>query len=312
MTTLEIPEKDFVIDIPSCWEELSVDQFDFIMQQFLKLQDKKISILDLKVFTLYYMLGIERTPYNQMKDKYRSKIDLQERNGNIAQLIHVLDWLFVDKEIKGEKHQILSFNSVQNLVPELEIDQDKYVGPDHALSNCSFGEYRNALEYFRKFGQSHRDQDLNFLIATLYRPERDNYQVISLQDDFDGQKRKSFNSNHTHRYARQISEIPFYKRYAIYMWFGHCVNFLRQGEIQIEGRSICLGDLYSKQSDDEESNETDLGFTGLLFRLADEGTFGSMQQTDEANLYDVMLKIYNWKLEADKLKKIHNDTDQEI
>jgi hypothetical protein len=166
-------------------------------------------------------------------------------------------------------------------------------------------EFRAAIEYFRKYTETKEIKYLNLLVAVLYRPERDNYPGVMQDENFDGQRRVKFNRNHTERYANELKRASFYQRYAIYLWFGNCSNFLREGEIEIEGSQINLASLYNKTNNPDSKDG--LGYTGLLFKLADEGTFGNIKETDNTGIYDIMLKLYQWKQEADTIKKMQKD-----
>jgi len=311
MNSIEIPEKKIFKEYPSCWDEMNEEQFDFVFQQVLKLMDGKISVLDFKILVLYHFLDIKKSPLDRFRDRFKKKTDLEERNACLYKLSETLNWFFIEKEIKGEIQLVFNFDSVRNFIPKLDVWNDTFYGPDDALMNISIGEFRAAIEYFRQYTEEKAEVTLDHLVAVLYRPERDNYPDVLMKEDFDGQRRVKFNHNHTTRYAKAVRDIPFYLKYAIYLWFGNCNNFLREGEIQIEGNQICLGDLYKKQSDEEKSEDT-LGWTGLLFRIADEGTFGNMKETDATNIYDVMLKLYQWKKEADAAKKLQDDRSKSL
>ena len=311
MNVIEIPERKIVKEYPECFEELIEKQFDFVMQQVVKLMDGKIDIDMFKVLVLYHFLDLEYTALIKKMEKFRKNEDLQTRNYNVWRMCQTLNWFFVDKEIEDKIHQVFAFDSVRNFIPKLHARGEWYYGPADALMNISMGEFRAAVDYFGKYAETKEVQYLNLLVAVLYRPERDNYPGVMQDENFDGQRRVKFNRNHTERYANELKHSPFYQRYAIYLWFGNCNNFLREGEIELEGNKINLADLYKKQSNNQDSKD-ELGYTGLLFRLADEGTFGDIDKTDATGIYDIMLKLYQWKQDSDALKKLHNDTSNNL
>ncbi len=311
MNVIEIPDRKIVTIYPSCFDELTEEQFDFVMQQVIKLLDGKIDLDMFKVLVLYHFLDLEYTPMIKKMEKYRKKEDLHTRNYNVWRMTQTLNWFFVEKEIKGEKRQVFNFESIRNFIPSLTVLGDSYYGPEDALMNISLGEYRAALDFFRKYAESKEEKYLDSLVAVLYRPERDNYPGVKLEENWNGQRRVAYNPNHTERYSGYLSKASFYQRYAIYLWFANCHNFFREGEIEIEGNKINLGELYKKETNEDDSKES-LGWTGLLFRMADEGTFGNIKETDSQGIYDIILKLYQWKLDADALKKQQNDTNTNL
>lgn len=311
MNVIEIPEKEIRTEYPECFEELTNEQFDFVMQQVVKLMDGKIDLDMFKVLVLYHFLDLEYTPMIRKMEKYRKKENLQTRNYNVWRMCQTLNWFFVDKEIDGKTHQVFAFDSVRNFVPKIYARDECFYGPDAALININMAEFRAAVEYFRQYAETKEMQYLNLLVAVLYRPERENYATVIKDENFDGQRRVKFNRNHIQRYANELKHSPFYQRYAIYLWFSNCNDFLRKGEIEVEGNKINLGDLYKKQTDEEKSKDA-LGYTGLLFRLADERTFGNIKETDNTGIYDVMLKLYQWKQDTDAQKKQQNDSTGRI
>lgn len=55
-----------------------------------------------------------------------------------------------------------------------------------------------------------------------------------------------------------------------------------------------------------EADAGELGLTGILMGVADNGTFGPVAEVERTNLYTVLLKLYQWHLEHKRLEKIYN------
>ena len=75
------------------------------------------------------------------------------------------------------------------------------------------------------------------------------------------------------------------------------------------GRAISLGVLFRQEDKavEEESGDPGLGLTGILLGLAENGAFGTIEEVKRTNLYTVMLRLYLWHLENERLEKMYKD-----
>jgi len=299
MHTLDIPEKDVHIEYPSCWEEMTTEQFDFVMQQIIKLEDRKLSIEEFKLLILYNFLGIKLSPFALRKSDRMTEEELEEKYQNTWQLTETLNYFFILDEKEGAFFYRLNYDSVKNFLPVLHINGNMFYGPAHGLTDCSFAEYRHAFDAYRNFSVKHEPNELNKLVAILYRPEREHYQDVKLSVDYDGQQREKYNYHLVADRAGIINELPYYQKYAIYLFFRNCDLFFRTKEIEVSGQQVCFKVLFKEGEEKGES----LGLNSLLFSMADAGTFGNIKETDEANLYDIFLKLYDAKLKYEEFKR---------
>jgi len=303
MHTIDIPEKNITTEIPSCWDELTRDQLLYSIELAIMLEKKQITILDYKIRMLYYFLDIKRTGVQDYKDNKLTDNEKETKYSNIYLLTDLLDYFFREEK-HGKKYiMVWTYDSINNHFPVL----DKYYGPDDALINISFAEFRTAMSFYAKFNQDKKEDHLNSLVAVLYRPEIPGYESEKLNDDFDGQRRVKFNIHQVERRAAEISKISYTKRYAVYLFFRNCVQHIMNNDIVVDNNKICFGVLF--RSNEAETESPGLGLTGTLYKLADAGTFGSIRETDEAGLYDVLLKLYQWKLEYDEFKRKNKKHD---
>lgn len=308
MHTIDIIEKDIHVEFPSCWEEMSDDQYDYVMQQLVKLEDKKISIDDFKLLVLYKFLNIERSPFDVYKEKRLTPEQLEDKHANIWQLMETLDFFFKIETREEKKCFVFNYESVRNFMPQIRVAGQIFYGPAHGLTDCSFAEYRFAFDCYCEYLINRNPDALNKLTAILWRPERENYQEIKKSVDFDGQRREKFNMNHVEYFGvPKINEAPFYQKYAVFLFFRNCETFLRTGKFNLKnGREMSFSILYEKG---EGGTDNGLGLNSLLFTMADAGTFGNIKETDEANLYDVYFKLYDAKIKYDEWKQKNNIKD---
>ena len=211
MTTIEIPERDLYFEYPSSWEELSDKQFSFVMQNWIKLMNLEINIDEFNVIILYNLLGIKRSPFDINREKRMSKQQLEDKFANIWQLTLTLGWLIrVENDESNKPVGVINYTGIENRFPFIDNTHRTFQGPADCLLDISFGEYRAAWKHFEAYSRSRADDDLNMLIASLYRP------VAGTETN-----RTPFDNNKVKTYAKELAEIPFWQKYAICLWFGN-------------------------------------------------------------------------------------------
>jgi len=307
MNTIEIPERNITAELPSSWDEMTGDQFACVVQNWLKLIDGKINADEFKLIVLYDFLGIKRGPFQEWKDKRLSREQLENKFANVWQLTELLSWLIRVEQTDDGPAGFLNFADVRNWLPEIENDGGVMIlGPADGLVDITFAEYRRAWAHFEAYTQKRRHSDLNKLVATLYRPERENYKELKLRSDFDGNKREPFNPYLTDHYAELLDQVPFWKKYVIYTWFGNCDRFIKEDELELEGRPLTFAPLFTRKKTDDDVetlDENQLGLTGMLYMIAESKLFGDPAHVDRTSYIDVLTALLYWKQQADKIKK---------
>jgi hypothetical protein len=230
-----------------------------------------------------YLLGRRTFVHPGQKEKYLILAD---------EVAKELSWIFsfVDGMIQ------LDFETTRNLLPEL----GKLSGPKSHGSDFRFGEYRAAVEFYNKFTSDHNPEDLDALVGILYR-ERNRQKI---NEAFDGNYRKPFNKYLIGRYASRVKKIPEYIKWGVYLWFGYFCRYITEGPFVIEGNEVCFSSLFDREkADPDAKKENAAGMTSVLFTLADTGTFGNAKETDDTELFKVLLKLLHDKNILDELKK---------
>ena len=77
------------------------------------------------------------------------------------------------------------------------------------------------------------------------------------------------------------------------------------GEVrpEVDGIELDLSKLYTKGSSD--TSKTDVGMVGLLYSLAETAVFGSIEQTDNSNLWDIMIRLYQVVMQMQEIEEIN-------
>lgn len=200
-------------------------------------------------------------------------------------------------------------NGETMLVPSIAFTDNKIKrfgrlsGPDDALTNCSFFEYKQAFGAWLQYQETQDVAHLDEMIAILYRPRVSFAWIKMRMKNFGGDSREKFTvkSNPLRLQARvkRVQKWPAHVKYGIWLWFTACMDFLRVGKPVIDGQEIDLSILYKG----DDGNSAGIGLTGVLYSLAETGVFGDIEETGNANLYDVLARLYQVKLQTDNLKQ---------
>jgi hypothetical protein len=282
MHLIEIPDINFSKEIPSEIGELTTDQFVHFAGLSLKLMQKVITLEQLKTEMAVKFMHIKAKGFDKLDDE--AQLLVAE---NMAQITALLNYFFVDDGNGGITYN-LAFT--RNFVPWLKTGAlTKLKGPADALTDITFLEYKDANTYYRAYQQSQDEKDLNRLIAVLYRPLR-------------FFKKLAYDENTIELRAWHIGKLPMAQRWAIYLFYAACEEFLRSGTLTIDGEEISLEILYTttvreKQKARIPKYDAKTGLAGVALSLAGTGVFGPIEKVYAQNLYDVLLLLYKQRIE---------------
>ncbi|MEA4976008.1 MAG: hypothetical protein VB046_09760 [Paludibacter sp.] len=272
------------IIIPEDYSELTKKQLRIVVRGFLKMTiTLHIQPVDVQRDLADYILGRKKYIYSLKREKYFLMVD---------RVAGKLDWLFC---YEGNL-AMMNFNTTENILPVLNGLQ----GPQSHGADITFCEFRTAVDIMEQYNQDHDDETLDALVGTLYRlPDKK-----ETDPDFNGQYRRKFNKHHIGIYTRRAKKIQPEFKYAIYLWFANFCRYLVEGVFYIEGKEVEFAPVFGVNEDpDTKSNSDKLGMMSILFTLADAGTFGNVEATDNALLLDVMCKLLNDHNLAKQLQK---------
>ncbi len=272
------------IIIPEDYSELTKKQLLIVVRGFLKMtMSEKIQAVDVQRDLADYILGRKKYIYPLKREIYFLMVN---------RVAEKLDWLF---SYDGNQ-AMLNFNTTENILPVLNGLQ----GPQSHGADITFCEFRTAVDIMEQYNQEQDDETLDALVGTLYRlPGKK-----ETDPDFNGQYRRRFNKHHIGIYYRRARKIQQEFKYAIYLWFANFCRYLVEGVFYIEGKEVEFSPVFGVNEDpDTKSNSDKLGMMSILFTLADSGTFGNVEQTDNALLLDVMCKLLNDHNLAKQLQK---------
>ncbi|MCX6232741.1 MAG: hypothetical protein NTZ33_14480 [Bacteroidetes bacterium] len=333
MHTLEIPEAGIYREYPSELEELSPKQFLYFTELFLQLLEGRITLHGFRVKLAAKFLNLKKTARHFALVEEKA----DDINDNLSRIAAEMDSFLnyggfdASTPLSGRSPErdvvTIKMGFTKNLLPAI----GNLYGPDDHLQNCTGFEYKEANSAFKQFVTSlgtstgfdsaqpptlsdQRSTDsahpqagiehLDRLIAILYRPRKKFLWLKFLQQRFDGECRVAFtpksNPKLLEKRQRKVSKLPFHVKYGVFLIFQAFEEFLRSGEIEIDGNAICLADLYKGG---EEGNDSGIGMMGLFYELAESKVFGDLDQVMNTNIYDIFTRIYQLVRMSENLKK---------
>jgi len=289
MHLIEIPDINYKVSIPECMDELNREQFEYFAEILLQLHDKEINVDDVKTRMALKLLKV-KSPANDYRKMNTSEV--AAINENLFKVAELLDYFFIEEDDKVKVNLAFTRNFIGHLnVQFVRMLKKRLYGPGNGLTDISFLEYKDASLYYRQYLQANDEADLNRMIAVLYRPK----------NIFTGHKKK-YRAEKLEKRARMVGKLPLHTRFAIYLFFMACEEFLRYGSIQIDGQEIKLHLLYEetlreKQKKQKRKYDANTGLSGVAMSLAETGIFGPIDKVFDQNLYDVLLLMYKQRVE---------------
>lgn len=283
MTKVEFPDLGKTVEFASSFDEMKQDDFIRFAHLYTQLVNGYIDLNRLKTEMVFQLLGVRysKWKFELMEDENKLKV-----YQNVFLIAEKLDWLFKEEENDGKINLKVNFPWTASLIRRYE----GYFGPEKLMTDITFLEYKNAHVAAIEYLKSKNEDDLNWLVATLYRKPRFRFLPKPRYDEFKVKK-----------IAEQISTWPFCVKYGVLLNFLSWEEYIRTGVFTVDGNQISFSILFDKVNEDEE--DSGLGLTGLLYSLAETNVFGNVKATSEQNLYDVLFRLYQLKREKMEMDK---------
>ncbi|MGJ1407449.1 hypothetical protein [Sphingobacterium siyangense] len=271
MNTIEIPEKNIVIEIPDSWDECSPEQVYFLLEKAFKVISGKMSIGMFRIIAFQHFTGLKFGISYRVKQRLGLN---QKVNSEIARISKIYcDWIF--EEDDDQYH--LTFDSVINYFPKIK----RCYGPADLLADLTFGEFQQALVLMNEYteGQesgSPTDQPLYEFIKLLYRPKIKGQRVA-----LTGYRDKS-----------NFKLVPDWKLKATLMWFTNCIQAIKEEDLNISGVEVNFSPLFPAEEKPRSKRKgLNLGWNGILLDVAASGVFGKAAEVNETPLYEILFYL---------------------
>jgi hypothetical protein len=294
MHKIEVPQADITFNFPESALEFTREQTIVFSRLLLFYQSSQITFKQLLVHTTYQFLYLKRRA-DFTKPKHNQVAE------NIYQISQLVRDYFTETRKNGKTKQEVNLDFYAQKIPDITIDGTVFYGPTDALFNTVYGEYLQLMNHFADFANTTSTEALDAMIATIYRPKKNNYEALKNTADFDGDIRKKFNPNLTAHYASFISKLDFETKYAIYLYVASSQNFIQHCDSLDIGGGITIDLTLLFNSDNKEANG--LGMLGTLFSLAETKAFGNIKEVANQNTYDVLAYLVKQTQDYKNLKK---------
>lgn len=294
MHTIEIPESNKTITLPSSWSECSREQLEFLLPLAYKTAIGQVELTDFYLQSFAFVTGFKPSVKTEFAKRF-NPVFLKEINANLIVLAEKLcAWPFkaIDTEV-GSRLE-LAIETHVNLFPSI----GNLIGPADLIADLSFSEFRAAIREMDAYIHNSKDPELlndaaealDRFVAILYTPA----------DPVTGKRSKA---DQELKHLVEVLKIEPWRKNAILLWFSFCIKYIQTEEIIIDGKMINLSAIFPRAAAGEKVADKGLGWAGLLFDLSKEGPFGKAQETDAAGLFDVLLYLYKNYLDNIKLQK---------
>lgn len=294
MHTLEIEEKNKIINLPDHWDELTPDQLVFVFQKSLSVVDGTISYGQFCIEIFHYLTGLKINSSYVAKEKLHLNSRINESVYILAS--NLCGWAFY----KTEKGYELNYNSFKNVFKTITIDGLDLYGPADLLSDITFREFRMAKDFMDYYYRSSKECDteaaeiyLNNFISCLYRVGNNKKRIPLESDDLD-------------IYSKNVANMEVWKKQWILIWYSYCINYIQTEHFEIEGAAVELEIIFPRSDEDDEATEKGLGWSGVLIDITKSQVFGTLDQCDNYPLFKILLYWYKTQLEnlREKAKKL--------
>ena len=152
----------------------------------------------------------------------------------------------------------------------------RYYGPADKLFNITLAEYIKAEVFYTNYLKNNDEEQLNKLIAVLYRKRK--LFISKKSETYRGDLRRKFNDHLVSLHAKKLNKLPAEVKTAIAIYYEGCRAFLHK---QFPG-------VFKSSGTGRQS-----GVDGML-ALVDALTGGDVTKTENVRssyLYDVMVHL---------------------
>lgn len=273
MNTLQVKinGKAKTIVYPSDWNELNKRQLVAVASLFLQ----KLDEYTFRIKALGEFLHRKNPLF-----KHYSVLLWKQKRG----LTHTDEKEMLDEIIFNVSTSIEYLFKSNTLTKQLIPKYKRYHAPGNCFSNMNIIEFSKAEMRFESYNNTHETKYLNEMIAILYRPSRF---LWGIRKYFTGEtdRRQKYSDKHM-RNARKIAKWPLEVRYAIYLYFQGCREFITTKYPHV-----------FKVKDDNEPGG--FGYAGLIISLA--GTkFGDTDKTAYTDLHTILIHLELQAIEYEK------------
>lgn len=273
MHTFDILEINKRFDIPENIAECDRRQYLDMAKLIFMFQTDEISYEQFRILTLYSLMNMhyQESELPNMQEEKWQEIYIKSE---------IVDSFFTEDE-DGVKHLVQDY--IHNAVKTVKYKVLSFQGPKDGFENMTWKQFIDGIGELQSFKQEQKPESLLKIFAMFYLNKNERYGKIDLD------KRMAYFKDLDIRYV-----------YGFFLLFNSFWKFLlSDAVIKVDGREINLSILFAKDEKDQESEAAasvdlpELGLRSTAFQLAESGVFGTMDELEQTNAWDVLLRIYD-------------------
>lgn len=243
----------FTRQLPEKWNELNRDQLLAISRATFLQRDRSLQ----KIFIAHKFLKL---PFGVFR-----KIALTD----------------IDAVYNSMSERMGENNLYKTLITDFTLRAVKYYGPSDMGNNLTLDEFAKADKHYSAFTSRKNVDDLDKLIACLYREKRSD--LKQTDREYDGDLRVPFNEYHVANRALRVHRLSDDIKYAILLQYSGFRKFLQ--------------DRYPLTFSGGESSK--YGISGMVVELAGP-KFGTTDETFKSNIHPILIYTEQALQKADK------------
>jgi hypothetical protein len=136
---------------------------------------------------------------------------------------------------------------------------------------------------------------LTLLTALFYRPKKRFHFIKKRVDNYDGDIRVPYNSNHLEARAKAFKYAPIGFVYGFYLLFASFQKSLVEMQLNWGGQELDLSILFetSKEEKDNPVALAGIGMDSIAFMMAESGAFGNYKELRTTNFWEIIVRMYD-------------------
>lgn len=279
----KIEHNGSALEVPGTWNELGITQLKYVSEKwstwtasisvsnrvFIYFRIKMIFILcgvsRWNVFSFSHRFLVSIIPSKKQFRKIKGE-EFSDRFSHLPALVQLTDFIFKDP-----------CNLTKNKLTRVKTRLGTLHGPGDELATLVFQEFIFADTYFTKYASSKDQEDLDWLIAVLYRPAAKQLEPFS--ENYLGDNRQPFNLAATELMLPIVKSMKQWQKLSIFFFYMGSRNELEKDFPNVFG-----------QPDDSSDGSAVSNWYNTLSDLPSE-KFGTIRQRELYPLKTVLQEL---------------------
>lgn len=307
MNTLQIIQRGIYKEYASSWSEIGAKDAPYIGNCLYMLENKELDV------DMFRKLVVDRLINRQnTKEMPMEGLNAWDMWANEGRLADTVDFFFrKDKKEDGTETYEIIPNFTKNLLPMVKIGMTKQYGPGDFLGEMSFVEYKDLLFCAGKYMQTKDTSWLDRMMAISYRRHRPFLWLLKRLPSFNGRTRNKYKPGATDYRISKFAKLDIGAKYIYFQYLMGCIYTLKNdgdgSGIEIDGVPCFFSLVFNKAPkgtiDEFGQDDKGVGLTGVLMALAESGVFGKIDETANADVWDVLVRLYQLELQSREMER---------